>query len=272
MGSHPLDGVMAKLSRAKHHAVHIQTALNSWRSAVREGKHGVAKMRPNGKGFEMAISEPPPLDPALPLMVGDYVHNIRSSLDHLVAQLSVQAGHAIGLTRHLNFPVYKSETLYLKDYRHKLIKLVCPEALTAIERSQPYQAKHQGIDPATDPLWILAELDNIDKHRVLVVVAKKFRKKGARFFPHRGARPIDIPIRDDPWWPMEDGTTVTHVDLSFSGPHRPSEVGVEVDMTASVQFANTGLCCDGMTLDYVLPKLFNRVATLVKEFNRVFFP
>ena len=266
-----LNGVIAKLSRAKEHAVHIDAALESWRSAVREIKQVAPKVDPDGKGFEMMIPELPPLTPVLPLIVGDYIHNIRSSLDHLIAQLSVQAGHRIDETRHLTFPIYNSETIYIRNSRHKLKELVSPNALAAIERAQPYEARKSGDDPTADPLWVLSELDNIDKHRMLVVVAKKFKKRGARFFLHRGATPIEIPMADETWRPMEDGATITRVNLSFDGPHRPDEVGVEVDMTASIQFADTGLCCDGMTLDYVLPNLFNRVSALVKKFSDDFF-
>lgn len=46
---------------------------------------------------------------------------------------------------------------------------VAAEVLAFIEGIQPYERANRGDDPLTHPLWVLSELDNMDKHRALAL-------------------------------------------------------------------------------------------------------
>jgi hypothetical protein len=103
------------------------------------------------------------------VIIGDFVHNLRSALDHAVWKLA--APPIEGLT---GFPVCLEERdrpgsfFGGKGTRAKgrnRLKNVPKPAFDFIERVQPYNRMQ-----ATAPLWQLNEMWNEDKHRTLLVV------------------------------------------------------------------------------------------------------
>lgn len=110
------------------------------------------------------LTEQPPLEPArVPLLVGEVLQDLRSSLDHLVGQLE----QANGLRRDSGFeyPIFWDRARFVKKVSTKILG-VSAAAVAVIERSQPY---HRPAPAYKDhPLWILHDLNNADKHRVLI--------------------------------------------------------------------------------------------------------
>lgn len=97
--------------------------------------------------------------------VGDVLHNLRSALDHLAYQL-VEVGRDRP-DENTSFPIFNSATEYNSKKTGK-IKGMRPDAIKAIDDIKPYQG-------GNDALWKLYRLNNIDKHRVLLVVGSAFR-------------------------------------------------------------------------------------------------
>ena len=104
----------------------------------------------------------------LGVIVGDFIHNLRSALDHLVWQFVRREGNR---PRRSNaFPIHTSQENFIQ-------RVVCApknrdplqgidpqgDAWTFIEGLQPYH----GADPALHPLTILNSFWNSDKHRVV---------------------------------------------------------------------------------------------------------
>ncbi len=121
-------------------------------------------------------SLPPQL---LPLIVGDALQNLRSSLDHIALALTIRhSGEAISkdVERACQFPIIgdtskKGEPgmgpqMWRSNSGVK-IGMASPKAQRIIEVLQPYQ---RGKDFDAHPLWVLNELCNGDKHRVLTMV------------------------------------------------------------------------------------------------------
>jgi len=103
-------------------------------------------------------------------MIGDVLHNLRSSLDHLVHALTVaHAGQTLdpALERQTEFPIYETEDLF-RGNAPKRLRGVSADARDAIEALQPFQ---RGTNSGSDPLWLLHQLSNIDKHRRPTVTA-----------------------------------------------------------------------------------------------------
>jgi hypothetical protein len=95
-----------------------------------------------------------------PLLAGEAIQNLRSALDHLVYAAS-------GGGERTQFPIYKSAEDF--SARPKSVLKGVPEAtVAAIERTQPYELAAQ--DPTAESLFVLRELSNADKHRVLATV------------------------------------------------------------------------------------------------------
>jgi len=95
------------------------------------------------------------------LIAGDCVHNARSALDHLVWNLVLQNRSVPN--RNNGFPVERKPTTAGHMARSKL-RGVHPVIVEAIHGLQPWK----GGAGAGHWLWVLAQLNNVDKHRLLL--------------------------------------------------------------------------------------------------------
>ena len=153
-----------KLDRASHHLDSLNAKVREWRE--RETHRYVSHIdRKSGKQF-VNIKFPEPVSAELRLIIGDCLHNLRSSLDNLVYDLALAY---IGidplperLARGLEFPVFGDRVMDSREHRRK-IGCLDPEAQAIIKGMQPY---NRGDEFASDPLWKLHQLSNMDKHRV----------------------------------------------------------------------------------------------------------
>jgi hypothetical protein len=165
-----LDGVDGKIERAKHHLSELKDVLHvaldprryrfAFDSELENGEH------------VLRVYGVPRVDPVWSLIVGDCLHNLRSALDYLAWQLVLVDGG--DPTSETQFPIRQSPPTQLKPAIRR------PEILDALERTQPYS------DPRDSYLSALQSLNNIDKHRLLLVVACVF-----------------VPERM--WWGAEEG-------------------------------------------------------------------
>lgn len=102
------------------------------------------------------------------LLVGDFAHNLRSVLDHIVYSLVVKATSEIPDSKSIQWPV-----LTAVDQRTfgRQTKGVPDSAAAIIESLQPYNA---GAAFKQHPLWQLHKLDIIDKHRRVAINENEF--------------------------------------------------------------------------------------------------
>src|SRR5665213_1563927 len=127
---------------------------------------------PTGRNSSLVPHPPEPLNPMLPLAIGDYIHNLRSALDHMVFQLALLNGSGEDSARKTAFPIYLTPQTFGNFADRRVAPFISSSALAEIEKLQPYATGNAGEG---DVLWILSQLDIIDKHRVLVVLAQLFR-------------------------------------------------------------------------------------------------
>jgi len=101
----------------------------------------------------------------LGLFIGDFLHNLRSALDHLAYELAVAYTHPLPdrAAETSEFPIFWKGPM---DARQEQAKIGCvhPNAAKLINAIQPH---HKGSKYKEDPFWILNELERIDKHRTL---------------------------------------------------------------------------------------------------------
>ena len=109
------------------------------------------------------------LDPDLGLVVGDYVHNLRSALDHLAWEL-VRNGSMKKGSKHkmkqVQFPIYsigRSTQSNKKTFASEIGKNLPGVSREQTRIAKAYQPYHHG----RWHLGALATLSNRDKHRVL---------------------------------------------------------------------------------------------------------
>ena len=131
-------------------------------------------------------------------------------------------------------------------------KLLGPDQFTAILDTQPY--KREPASPESDPLWILSELDNIDKHRTILVVDPRLMTKRR----------------------MVDGTTQVIKQPLVPGaqgfsspcpiPQAPDEVEME-ETSLTVVLSETGLGWDNRIIFGVWRELIANVKVVISDFE-----
>jgi hypothetical protein len=133
-----------------------------------------------------------PIPAKLPVILGDFIQNLRSSLDYLVWELVLSAKSTPG--RHNMFPVCSTPDAFrdatIKQRRLEGIPAI---ATTVIECLQPYNCG----DFSKSLLWIIDDLCNINKHRRVPLTRM-----------HGGLAPDDTETK------IVNGEVWTHVDLS----------------------------------------------------------
>lgn len=143
-----------KLVRAEEH-------LDSIAKILRSFAYGDCQLVPEKDAKRNAIflrvCLPKPPD-SLPSVIGDFLFNVRSALDHIVYSL-ISRNAPKELRNSTAFPICSSADNFADALKRRLAG-VPEKAVTLIERLQPY---HGG----ENPLGTLDNLHNIDKHRSL---------------------------------------------------------------------------------------------------------
>jgi len=152
---------------------HFEVAQRMFRRFVRNDCGVRAEFSTKTQQYN-AVAHLPPPPPIIGLLVGDCVHNLRSALDHIVyALISTNPAKPDGVpdTRTM-FPIRDTREGYLHQVTKQRRIHGAPEAVaTLIDSLQPYHARDKGLDHTAHPLWILDKLENIDKHRRLMLAS-----------------------------------------------------------------------------------------------------
>jgi hypothetical protein len=162
----PLDSTQAKLERAQHH---LDCFYDEFLAIFdRDPVQPAIKDDPKTGDHIIWIKYIPEIPPTLGALLGDFLHNLRSALNHLAFELVRASG---GLTARneesIQFPIYDAEPtapLTFKDKVHSCLRKVGDEPLAIIERYQAYHRPYMGR---------LAYLSNQDKHRTPVLLLSR---------------------------------------------------------------------------------------------------
>jgi hypothetical protein len=158
------SGVWAKLDRAEEHA---QLALNLAERYVAEAPVKLVKSLAEDRlSFAVTAYASSAPAPRLAVIVGEVVHQVRSALDHIVCELAAANGQQV--LRNHQFPVARTVTSWDAMIGKGALRGLTVGDIEAIRSLQPF--RNDG-DPADNWLSVVSEYDNIDKHRLLLVVA-----------------------------------------------------------------------------------------------------
>jgi hypothetical protein len=166
-GSTGLPGFQLKMNRARFHLENLDHAVQKWLEV-----HGdlVQEETDPDTGDDLIVVAAPTVSPAdvISLIAADCIHNLRASLDQLVFSLSW--AHTAGplpkqVAEGCEFPIYGPREPTAKELR-KRIGAVHPDAQSIIKDLQPH---HAADAFASEKLWVLDQLWNLDKHRMLPV-------------------------------------------------------------------------------------------------------
>jgi len=206
----------AKFRKGSDHLEALKNEVDAWG----KGDVAVLALEANADATEHSLihrwTEEPPIV-RWGVLIGDCVHNFRSSLDHAVYELAVAKTGADPppYADALAFPICDTDQLFTNAIgRHRLGNLASDSDLrAALERLQPYCCPRF---PDMPVLAILRDLDDQDKHRIVSIMAAGLRT---------GELEMKLPPMD-PWphirsriWtrgPMQESTKV--VTLIFDRP------------------------------------------------------
>lgn len=225
-------GVDAKLRRANEHFEVVERELTQF---MRSNPYRlVAKYDPTERQIvAKARAVIHPATDRWACLIGDCVHNVRSALDHLACQLLLLAGGIPKMGRGgTAFPILDTFTGPKGGPRAVAITgtsgAVSGAVLAFVEGCQPRERRG---DEHGHPLWLLSELDNMDKHRELTTTAT--RMEGFSI----GLRTVrDVDLHFDfvgHWGPFDETTELAKWTVTPTGPNPE----VEVNHTGSLGIA-----------------------------------
>jgi hypothetical protein len=171
----PLEGMRKKLERAYEQVRSLNDDFNRF---VRDQEGPIGDYEPKWSDTFVvrAAHEPIPLSWAV--LIGEILHDFRSLLDHLAWQLASFKGKPPDYTA---FPVFLEQDDFTSRSGRSGIKImdgIGTRGRAFITRHQPYKRRHKlWLDTSDDataeshPLWLLHELNRVEKHRLLQVSA-----------------------------------------------------------------------------------------------------
>lgn len=156
---------LAKLKRAEQHFEELKVEINSFLAT--NPYKVTSKLDTKTKKRIYYISSVRDIPENIALITGDIIQNLRSSLDHLAYMLYLLNSGDGDSGKHIYFPISKNATQYEIDKVRKTDG-ISDEARAKIDQILPYKG-------GNDKLWQINELNNIDKHRLLLTVGSSFR-------------------------------------------------------------------------------------------------
>lgn len=154
-----LEGIRLKIARAK---THIDNLNRSMRRFMDSNPYGIEVEQYTETMYRsvLRIYKGPPLNWSL--TAGDAIHNLRSALDHLAWQLALKTTNEP--FRYTAFPISDAAERFSES---PALKDIFRPAIPVIEGLQPY---HAADSPRNRGLRFIADVDNVDKHRLVIPI------------------------------------------------------------------------------------------------------
>jgi hypothetical protein len=234
-------GVRIKVERAKHHFRDLERRIERFREANPYEPIRYDEPDTGDLVYKAKIPNQPP--PYWSAIVGDCVHNLRSSLDLLVCEMVRAEGEPV--RERTGFPIYRSIDSFtnaLKSRDFGKVEGAPQAAVDLIMKAEPYVG-------ADNPLGQLHQLDIEDKHKLLVPVGVAHEHTTTRYtladvvnaYPDLTTIKLhEIPTAENIGivmprlsFPLEDGAEIYRVRASLRNDpraqmHMYPEFGIEI--------------------------------------------
>lgn len=249
-GVDPLAGCIAKVERAEAHLASLYPLINAFLSADRESKpyRLVPEIHAESSRclWRFRVVEKPPLDWST--IVGDYLHNLRSALDHLVWVL-VRANGCVP-TRSNCFPLFDVEPPRKRGNGergrwNRQVAGLHPAVVNFIEDCQPYKAPD---GPKAHVLGALRTLSNEDKHRAvlptLIAINEDTSKVRIKSLEIKDIKAPPQPIQMRAGRPLQENDVALEMPIVIVGPQ--PEVKLVGAVPLDVGFGRTPVPMKGL--------------------------
>jgi hypothetical protein len=274
--AHPLTETHLKLCRAEEHLNSVKMAVQWF---LQSNPYSLVRQPdPQPPKYSLIANVSQTLSSQLGCIVGDFAHNLRSSLDLLVFEISDLNSQDERKRRGLQFPIFDTPTEYASN-ENRYLAGVRPAYRAIIDRYQPYQRPQEN---QRDGLGLLRDLNNFDKHRTIQAVGtvtnfQFFVFDSSSGLPDNVKLSQGAKIRVGQKFDMgngfsgekvgdgaitKDGTVVAKLTIPD-----PEHMNVKTDYTVSIQFTKSHPGSQGRPVMETLVFIFDRVKELVNEFD-----
>lgn len=211
-------GIRLKVERAKKHIFGLETLIRDFTQSepytIGAKPHPVKEI----EHTTLYVASVEGIPNEIPLIIGDAIHNLRCSLDHLIWQL-VEAGGGTP-NRDTYFPICDKST---QQYASAIVKgeihKIGIGAEKILSMVQPYLS-------GDNTLSLIHALDICDKHRLLLAVALGFGKWGVNISTLRHT----FWVPESGLVPLEAGQDIVSIPTSTYNqqPHQDFKLAVDI--------------------------------------------
>lgn len=220
-----LRGPLLKLRRARQHLKSVNAAIQKFIEVELRSKSDRVELQSAENWQWLVWGEVPEADPQIAVMLGDFVHQVRSALDHSIWAL-VTANDKSARGSHTHFPIKETPNQWRKDIDERPpdrgpapTSGLSADALELVRNYQPFRV---GKKPGpNDALWKLHRISNEDKHRALQTVAVTPTTGLGLMFMPLGYVTVDEIKYPSPLPRVAEGAKIAKVKLRFLA--NPSE-------------------------------------------------
>lgn len=256
--SERLASVRAKIERAKHHVRDLEARLDTFRQLRPYRLFSETESDTGHTVHKVRVHHQPSAE--LSLVAGEVIHQLRSGLDHLAWQLWDANGRT-GREKLVYFPVYETEPEYITVRPGKIQAFFGPAAVSILDTLQPHAT-------GNSLLWKLHQMNNIDKHRRLSLVACSVVDLALTFPSFAGSPRVGIPNTSAIGAPrvIEDGAVIcaTHSFRTSGTPLLP-EMQPNLEVAFEIVFNEPGVV-EGEAVLHFLEQLTGLVDGVIQQF------
>lgn len=153
-----IDAIWPKIERAEQHINDLDAAVCAFHNGARKPCTLGAKDYPASGKTLYEVEFVADIPARIPMLIGDALQNLRTSLDYLANELVLAGGGTPD--KRTAFPITESAQKYLSESPRKVFGMR-QEAIDKIASYKPYNG-------GNNTLWRLHALNNRDKHRLLI--------------------------------------------------------------------------------------------------------
>lgn len=196
----PLDGIRLKRKRAWEQLNALDAEIRAFLDKDDPRPYDVEVKFDSDTGIvTISVKVVTPPNPMWSIRIGEILHNLRSSLDHLAFELYVLSNRKQTPKREekIQFPIYWDAKGFDKRGREQYLKNIRSDAVDLIRAEQPFSVAEGGTgEGAKSPLWHLKELNEWDKHRTLHLTGTMLEKFNFTFSPAKISGRVEKEIRN----------------------------------------------------------------------------
>ena len=188
----------------------------------------------------------PEIDPMLGVVVGELIHDVRSSLDQLIYEL-VSENDKSKTGEHSQFPIYDSEKKWIDDIEERDPARWPPSPVLGLKEDQvgiirelqPFHFVQK--DRPRHPLVQLLRMSNVDKHRTIHLAAMNVRPPAYVRYEPPGFFKILKQSMKRPGAEVKKDTEIGRVKRQIIGVPPPgTQVQLRIRGGADIEFSEPG--------------------------------